>query len=309
MNCFADLLRSMNCVASGRVDLDATRSSKNNASMTGPSATAPSLLSSKKLYASARDAIFDIKDGATLMVGGFGLCGNPENLIDALRDCGVGGLTVISNNCGTTDKGLGVLLANGQVKKMIASYVGENKEFERRYLSGELDVELNPQGTLAERIRAGGAGIPAFFTATGVGTAVALGGLPIRYGADGSVAVTSPAKETRTLTDPRTGQPRDYVMETGLFADFCLVRAYQADTLGNLVFRKTARNFSPMMCTAARVTIVEAEHIVAAGDLDGDVIHIPSVYTKRIVQMTSKAHWIEQRTVTKTSGGLHAPSA
>ncbi len=250
-----------------------------------------------KLFPSAQDAIADIPDGATLMVGGFGLCGNPENLIGALAARGTRGLVIISNNCGTTDKGLGVLLAAGQVKKMVSSYVGENKEFERRYLTGELEVELNPQGTLAERIRAGGAGIPAFYTATGVGTAVSDGGLPLKYRADGSVELSSPAKETRTLVDPRTGKPRTYVLESGLFADFCLVRAWKADTLGNLVFRKTARNFSPMMCGAARVTIVEAEHIVAAGALDGDVVHVPGIYTKRLVQVTTKANWIEQRTV------------
>ncbi|MCC7071060.1 MAG: CoA transferase subunit A [Deltaproteobacteria bacterium] len=250
-----------------------------------------------KLFPSAQDAIADIPDGATLMVGGFGLCGNPENLISALATRGTRDLVIISNNCGTTDKGLGVLLAAGQVKKMVSSYVGENKEFERRYLTGELEVELNPQGTLAERIRAGGAGIPAFYTATGVGTAVSDGGLPLKYRADGSVELSSPAKETRTLVDPRTGKPRTYVLESGLFADFCLVRAWKADTLGNLVFRKTARNFSPMMCGAARVTIVEAEHIVAAGALDGDVVHVPGIYTKRLVQVTTKANWIEQRTV------------
>jgi 3-oxoacid CoA-transferase subunit A len=246
---------------------------------------------------SAAAAVADIADGATLMVGGFGLCGNPENLITALADKGTQALTIISNNCGTTDKGLGVLLMNGQVKKMVSSYVGENKEFERRYLTGELDVELNPQGTLAERIRAGGAGIPAFYTATGVGTAVSEGGLPLRYNADGSVAVLSPKKEVRTLLDPRTGKERQYVQETGLFADFCLVRAWKADTAGNLVFRKTARNFSPMMCCAARVTIVEAEHIVPVGSLDPDTIHVPGVYVKRVIAVTNKANWIEQRTV------------
>jgi 3-oxoacid CoA-transferase subunit A len=251
----------------------------------------------KKLLPHAADAIADIPDDATLMVGGFGLCGNPENLIAALHARGTRGLTIISNNCGTTDKGLGVLLASGQVSKMVSSYVGENKEFERRYLTGELDVELNPQGTLAERIRAGGAGIPAFYTATGVGTAVSEGGLPLRYNADGSVAVSSPKKETRTLFDPRTRRERTYVLETGLFADFCLVRAHIADEAGNLVFRKTARNFSPMMCTAARVTIVEAEQIVPVGAIDADQIHVPGVYVKRIVQVTSKAGWIEQRTV------------
>ena len=248
-----------------------------------------------KLLASAHDAIKDIADGATLMVGGFGLCGNPESLIAALLRRGTQGLTIISNNCGTTDKGLGVLLAAGQVKKMISSYVGENKEFERRYLTGELDVELNPQGTLAERIRAGGAGVPGFYTATGVGTAVSEGGLPLRYHKDGSVAVSSAKKEVRTLIDPRTGKERQYVLESGLFADFCLVRAWKADAYGNLVFRKTARNFSPMMCTAARVTIVEAEQIVDA--IDGDQVHVPGVYVKRMIKVESKAGHIEQRTV------------
>jgi 3-oxoacid CoA-transferase subunit A len=245
----------------------------------------------------AAEAIADIPAGATLMVGGFGLCGNPESLLAALHSRGTGGLTIISNNCGTTDKGLGLLLANGQVNKMVSSYVGENKEFERRYLSGELDVELNPQGTLAERIRAGGAGIPAFFTATGVGTAVSDGGLPLRYHADGSIAVASPPKDVRTLVDPRTGKPRAYVMETGLFADFALVRAHVADEAGNLMFRKTARNFSPMMCTAARITIVEAERIVPVGSLDPDHIHVPAVYVKRLLLTSQKANWIEQRTV------------
>jgi 3-oxoacid CoA-transferase subunit A len=250
-----------------------------------------------KLVSSSDEAIRDIPDGATLMVGGFGLCGNPESLIAALQRKGTRGLTIISNNCGTTDKGLGVLLAAGQVKKMVSSYVGENKEFERRYLTGELEVELNPQGTLAERIRAGGAGIPAFYTATGVGTAVSEGGLPLRYNADGTVNLASPKKEVRTLVDMRTGKERQYVMETGLFADFCLVRAWKADTFGNLVFRKTARNFSPMMCTAAKVTIVEAEHIVEPGEIDGDAVHVPGVYVKRLLKVETRANWIEQRTV------------
>ena len=251
----------------------------------------------KKLFGTPDEAVADIPAGATLMVGGFGLCGNPESLIAALLARGVTGLTIISNNCGTTDKGLGVLLAAGQVKKMISSYVGENKEFERRYLTGELDVELNPQGTLAERIRAGGAGIPAFYTATGVGTAVSEGGLPLRYRADGTVALASPKKEVRTVVDPRTGRERQYVLETALFADFALVRAWKADTFGNLVFRKTARNFSPMMCTAARVCIVEAEHIVEPGAIDGDAVHVPGAYVKRLVKTTTRAGWIEQRTV------------
>ena len=255
-----------------------------------------------KLVPSAAAAIADIPHDATLMAGGFGLCGNPEDLIAALLAQGTRGLTIISNNCGTTDKGLGVLLANGQVKKMISSYVGENKEFERRYLTGELDVELNPQGTLAERIRAGGAGIPAFYTATGVGTAVSEGGMPVRYHKDGTVAVSSVPKETRSVVDPRTGKPRTYVLETALFADFALVRAWKADTMGNLIFNKTARNFSPMMCMAARTTIVEAEHIVQPGELDPDSIHVPGIYVQRLVQATGKAGWIEQRTVRKRAG-------
>jgi 3-oxoacid CoA-transferase subunit A len=265
-----------------------------------------------KQAANPAAAVADIPNGATLMVGGFGLCGNPESLLAALHAQGAKDLTIISNNCGTTDKGLGVLLAAGQVRKMVSSYVGENKEFERRYLTGELDVELNPQGTLAERIRAGGAGIPAFFTATGVGTAVSDGGLPIRYAPDGSVALASAPKQVRTLVDPRTGKERMYVMETGLFADYCLVRAHMADEAGNLVFRKTARNFSPMMCMAARVTIVEAEHIVPAGSLDPDKIHVPAVYVKRLLAVTQKAGWIEQRTTrpksssTSSSGVSHA---
>ena len=244
-----------------------------------------------KLYPSAEAAIGDIPDQCTLMSGGFGLCGNPENLITALREKGTSGLTIISNNCGTTDKGLGVLLANSQVVKMVSSYVGENKEFERRFLQGELEVELVPQGTLAERIRAGGAGIPAFFTPTGVGTQVSEGGLPMRYRPDGSVEKASPKKETRQFNG------RTYVMEEALHADFALVRAWKADTTGNLVFRKTAQNFSPMMCKAARVTIVEAEEIVEPGHLDPDQIHVPGIYVQRLVQGRDYEKPIEQRTV------------
>lgn len=244
-----------------------------------------------KLIQSPEEALKDVADGATLMSGGFGLCGNPENLIKALRARGTKALTIISNNCGTTEQGLGVLLQNGQVKKMVSSYVGENKEFERQFLTGELEVELVPQGTLAERIRAGGAGIPAFYTATGVGTQVADGGLPMVYNADGSIMVPSPKKETREF-DGRT-----YVLETGLVADFAIVRAFKADTHGNCVFRKTARNFSPMMCTAAKVTVVEAEHVVEPGELDGDAIHVPGVFVQRVVHGASYEKPIEQRTV------------
>ena len=213
-----------------------------------------------KVYENAAAALFDLHEGATVMAGGFGLCGNPENLIAAIRDRGTGGLTVISNNCGTDDKGLGVLLKSRQIRKMVSSYVGENKEFERQMLSGELEVELVPQGTLAERIRAGGAGIGGFFTPTGYGTVVADG------------------KETRQIDG------KWYVLEKPLLADFAIVRAWRGDTQGNLVFRMAARNFNPMMCTAARVTIAEVEHLVEPGELDPDQVHVPGIYVKRIVQ-------------------------
>jgi 3-oxoacid CoA-transferase subunit A len=226
-----------------------------------------------KIVASADAAVADIPAGATLMVGGFGLCGNPENLIAAVHRKGVRDLVIVSNNCGTTDQGLGVLLKARQVRKMVSSYVGENKEFERQYLSGELEVELIPQGTLAERIRAGGAGIGGFYTRTGVGTQVAEG------------------KETRVIGG------REYLLELPLQADFALVHAWKADKWGNLVFRKTARNFNPMMCAAARVCIAEAEHIVEVGSLDPDQIHVPSIYVKRLVQAGDLQKPIERRTV------------
>jgi 3-oxoacid CoA-transferase subunit A len=226
-----------------------------------------------KIVASADEAVSDVTDGVTLMSGGFGLCGNPENLIAALHRKNVKNLTIISNNCGTTDLGLGILLANKQVKKMVSSYVGENKIFEQQFLSGELQVELNPQGTLAERIRAGGAGIGGFYVRTGVGTEVAKG------------------KETRLFD----GQ--EYVLETPLKADFAIVRAYRADRWGNVVFRKTARNFSPMICMAAKVTIVEAEHIVEVGDIDPTEVMVPSIYVKRVIQSKNLSRWIERRTV------------
>ncbi|MFO1235580.1 MAG: CoA transferase subunit A [Alphaproteobacteria bacterium] len=207
---------------------------------------------SKKIYADAASALAGLTfDGMTVMAGGFGLCGIPENLILALRDSGVKGITVVSNNAGVDDFGLGLLLKTRQIARMISSYVGENKEFERQYLSGELQLEFNPQGTLAERIRAGGAGIPAFFTATGVGTLVAEG------------------KEVREFGGRR------YVMETALKADLSIVKAWKADEAGNLVFRKTARNFNPMMATAGKVTVAEVEEIVPAGALDPDFIHTP----------------------------------
>jgi 3-oxoacid CoA-transferase subunit A len=226
-----------------------------------------------KLVPGADEAVRDVTDGATLMVGGFGLSGNPENLIAALHRKGVRDLTIVSNNCGTTEQGLGVLLKNRQVRKMISSYVGENKEFERQFLSGELEVDLIPQGTLAERIRAGGAGIGGFYTPTGVGTQVAEG------------------KETRVIGG------REYLLELPLKADFALVKAWKADAWGNLVFRKTARNFNPIMCAAARVCIVEVEQVVEVGALDPDQIHVPSIYVKRLVQGRDYRKPIERRTV------------
>ena len=230
-----------------------------------------------KVVASASEAIRDVQDGAVIMSGGFGLCGNPENLIAALHQKGTKNLTIISNNCGTTELGLGILLKAKQVKKMVSSYVGENKEFERQYLSGELEVELNPQGTLAERIRAGGCGLGGFYTPTGVGTKIAEG------------------KEVRTLDG------REYVLETPLKADFAFVRAWKADRWGNLVFRKTARNFSPLMCMAAEVTIVEVENLVEVGELDPDQIHVPSIYVQRVFKGGSYQKWIEKRTVRKSA--------
>lgn len=228
-----------------------------------------------KVVASAEEATRDIQDGATLMVGGFGLCGVPEDLIDSLVRKGVRNLTTISNNAGVDQYGLGKLLAKGQIKKHIGSYVGENKMFEQLVLSGRVELELNPQGTLAERIRAGGAGIPAFFTPTGAGTIVAEG------------------KEVREFN----GRP--HVMERALQADFALIKAWKADRWGNLVFRKTARNFNPVMATAARVTIAEVEEIVEPGQLEPDRVHVPSVYVKRVVLTTVKDKKIEKRTVRK----------
>ncbi len=226
-----------------------------------------------KTVASADEAVADLFDGATLMAGGFGLCGIPENLIAAIRRKGTKGLAIISNNCGIDDKGLGILLANGQVRKMVSSYVGENKTFERLYMTGQLEVELTPQGTLAERIRAGGAGIPAFYTPTGVGTLVAEG------------------KETREL-DGRT-----YVLERALTADFAIVKAWKGDRFGNLVYRKTTRNFNPMMAAAGNVTIAEVEELVEPGELDPDQVHTPGIYVQRIIRGASFEKPIEHRTV------------
>ncbi|OFX00124.1 MAG: succinyl-CoA--3-ketoacid-CoA transferase [Alphaproteobacteria bacterium RIFCSPHIGHO2_12_FULL_66_14] len=228
-----------------------------------------------KVYKSAKEALEGLTfDGMTVMAGGFGLCGIPENLILALRDSGVKNITAISNNAGVDDFGLGLLLKTRQIKKMISSYVGENKEFERQYLSGELELEFNPQGTLAERCRAGGAGIPGFYTKTGVGTLVAEG------------------KEHREFNG------ETYILETGLVADLSIIKAEKADTQGNLIFNKTARNFNPPMAMAGKVTVAEVEEIVPTGDLDPDHIHLPGVFVQRIIKGTFEKR-IEQRTVRK----------
>lgn len=225
-----------------------------------------------KIYNTAAEALDGVKDGMTILVGGFGLCGIPENLILALRDSGVKGLTCVSNNAGVDDFGLGLLLHTRQIKKMVSSYVGENATFEKLYLSGELELEFCPQGTLAERVRAGGAGIPAFYTPTGVGTLVAEG------------------------KDIREFEGRPYVMERGIRGEFALIRAWKADTFGNLVFRKTARNFNPMMATAGKITVVEVEEIVPVGELDPDQIHTPGVFVQRIIKSPKLEKRIEQRT-------------
>jgi len=247
-----------------------------------------------KTAASAADAVADIDDGASLAVGGFGLCGIPAVLIAALHQQGATGLRVVSNNCGTDDHGLGTLLNSGRVARVTGSYVGENKEFARQYLSGELEVELVPQGTLAERLRAAGCGIPAFYTPAGVGTAVAEGGIPWRYGADGQVLVASPRRETRDFGGGT------YVLEEAAFCDFALVRAARGDRHGNLVFDKAARNFNPLAAMAGRVTIAEVEHLVEPGELDPDEIHLPGVFVQRVVQLTpgqAADKQIEKRTV------------
>ena len=253
-----------------------------------------------KAVSSAADAVRDIPDGATLSVGGFGLCGIPSVLIAALLEQGTRDLEAVSNNCGVDDWGLGRLLGARRIRRMISSYVGENKEFERQYLSGELEVELTPQGTLAERLRAGGSGIPAFYTITGSGTQIAEGGLPWRYAADGTVAKASPPKEVKSFTVG--GVTRDYVLEEAIVADFGLVRAWRGDRHGNLVFRKSSRNFNPLAAMAGRITIAEVEELVEPGELDPDHVHLPGIYVQRVVPLTpeqAQDKRIERRTVTE----------
>ncbi|WP_431999173.1 CoA transferase subunit A [Streptomyces sioyaensis] len=247
-----------------------------------------------KVRQTAAEAIGDLTDGCSLAVGGFGLSGVPNVLIQAVHDRGSGRLSVVSNNCGVDGRGLGILLAAGRIARVTSSYIGGNREFARQYLSGELEVELTPQGTLAERLRAGGAGIPAFFTPAGVGTPVADGGLPWRYGPDGGVAVSSPPKEVREFDG------RGHVLEHALTTDFALVHAARGDRHGNLVFHKAARNFNPLAAMAGRVTVAEVEELVEPGVLGPDEIHLPGVFVQRVLPLSpaqAADKHIEKRTV------------
>ncbi|MET9552061.1 CoA transferase subunit A [Streptomyces sp. NPDC006645] len=247
-----------------------------------------------KVSRSAAEAVADIPDHASVAVGGFGLCGVPNELIDALLRLGAGGLSIVSNNCGLDGEGLGKLLAAGRIARVTGSYIGQNKEFARRYLGGEVEVELVPQGTLAERLRAGGCGIPAFYTPAGVGTLVADGGLPWRYGPDGEVVKASPAKEVRVFDG------EEHILEFGITTDFALVRAARGDRHGNLVLHRAARNFNPLAAMAGRVTVAEVEELVEPGELDPDTVHVPGVFVQRVVALSPAAaadKRIEKRTV------------
>jgi 3-oxoacid CoA-transferase subunit A len=255
-----------------------------------------------KVVASTREAVADIPDGATLSVGGFGLCGVPIALIDALLEQGTRDLVTISNNCGVDDQALGVLLYAGRIRKTISSFVGGNKELARLYLSGELEVELTPQGTLAERLRAGGTGIPAFYTPTGVGTMVAEGGIPVRYDAEGNVVETSAPKEVRVFDGEQ------YVLETALTADFGLVRAARGDRHGNLVFHESARNFNPLAGMAGRVTIAEVEELVEPGVLTPEDVHLPGVFVDRVVVVGAEGKKIEIRKTRPRSDTTGTPA-
>ncbi|MFJ3392952.1 CoA transferase subunit A [Leifsonia aquatica] len=248
-----------------------------------------------KTVATAAEAVADVGDGASLAVGGFGLCGIPSALIGALLEAGTTDLEVVSNNCGVDDWGLGLLLAERRIRKMISSYVGENKEFARQFLSGELEVELTPQGTLAEKLRAGGAGIPAFYTPAGVGTQIAQGGLPRRYAPDGSVAVASEPKEVRTFDGA------DYVLEESLRPAFALVHAAKGDRHGNLVFHAAAMNFNPLAAMAGRITIAEVEELVEPGEIDPGAVHCPGIFVQRVVHAPGVEKRIERRTVAEGS--------
>ena len=262
-----------------------------------------------KVVSSAAEAVADIPDGATLAVGGFGLSGIPSVLIDAILEAGTADLEAVSNNCGVDEWGLGRLLFAKRIRRMISSYVGENKEFARQYLSGELEVELTPQGTLAERMRAGGSGIPGFYTATGVGTQVAEGGLPWKYDDAGNVIVSSPPKETKVFSDRRRGESEEYVLEEAIVADFGLVRAWKGDRHGNLIYRQSARNFNPLAAMCGRVTIAEVEELVEPGELDPNDIHTPGVYVQRVVQLTPEqaADKKIERVTTPTAPGPTRP--
>ena len=257
-----------------------------------------------KFYTDAVEAVKDVPSGATVLCGGFGICGVPENLIDALVKTGVNNLTVVSNNCGLQDFGLGLLLNTKQIKRMVSSYVGENAEFERQYLSGELEVELTPQGTLAERLRAGGAGIPAFFTATGYGTLIHKGGAPIKYNPDGkTIAIPSEPREHRVFS----GQ--NYIMEQSITGDFSLVKGWKADREGNIIFRKTARNFNVPIAKAGKVCIVEVEEIVETGAIPPDSIHLPNIYVQRVIKGESYARRIERLRLKPKSSATGSESA
>ena len=247
-----------------------------------------------KVVASCAQAVADVSDGASLAVGGFGLNGIPHNLISALLEQGASGLVTVSNNCGVDGWGLGVLLDAHRIRRTTGSYVGENKEFERQYLHGELEVELVPQGTLAERLRAGGCGIPAFYTPAGVGTQVAQGGLPWKYAAGGGdIAVPSPKKETRTFDG------REYVLEAGIVCDYALVRASIGDRHGNLIFHKATRNFNPLCAMAGKITIAEVEELVEPGEIDPEQVHLPGIFVQRVVQVGSEGKRIERVTTRK----------
>src|SRR5450631_663715 len=251
-----------------------------------------------KVVGSTAEAVIGIVSGSSLAVGRFGLCGVPSVLIAELHRGGVTDLEAVSNNCGVDEWGLGILLKDKRIRRMVSSYVGENKEFERQFLSGELEVELTPQGTLAEKLRAGGAGIPAFYTATGVGTQIADGGVPWRYAPDGSIATSSPAKETREMN--WHGKLLTFVLEDAIVTDFALVRAWKGDRHGNLVFRQSARNFNPLAAMAGRVTIAEVEHLVEPGEIDADAVHLPDIYVHRVLALTPEQgadKHIEFRTV------------